>query len=129
MALMHTMSAGFATKDPETADHLLVNCNCSFAKIIWWNLLSWMDCPCSFTQESLQLHTWWDHLRKLQAQEKRRGFDTLFMLIIWALWKERNNRLFQRQESTVQELQDRIKLDIKLWIEAGASRLGCLKRE
>jgi hypothetical protein len=34
-----------------------------------------------------------------------------------------------RQESTVLELQDRIKLDIKLWIEAGASRLGCLKRE
>lgn len=34
MALMHTMSAGFATKDPETSDHLLVNCNCSFAKMV-----------------------------------------------------------------------------------------------
>jgi len=34
-------------QEPETADHLLINC--SFAKDIWWNSLSWLDCPCTFT--------------------------------------------------------------------------------
>jgi hypothetical protein len=65
----------------ETADHLLANC--SSAKQIWWNTLSWMDCSCSFV-EPTQLHLWWNHLRMLRVKERRRGFDTLFMLIIWA---------------------------------------------
>ena len=40
------------------------------------------------------------------------------MLILWALWKERNNRL-AHQTSTAQDLQERIKRDVGLWIAAG----------
>lgn len=109
-----------------TADHLLVNC--SYAKEIWWSILSWMNCSCSFPGP-MQLHPWWDHIQRLQVKEGRRGLDILVKLIIWALWKERNARLFDRQASSVQELQGWIKLDIKLWIDAGAARLGCLRRE
>jgi len=50
-------------------------------------------------------------------------------LIAWALWKERNGRLFEGSSSTAHDLQDQIKLDIKLWIDAGANRLGCLRSE
>jgi len=76
-----------------------------------------------------QLHTWWEHLQRLQVREHRRGFDSLFMCITWAIWKERNNSLFEGTSCTAQELQDKIKLDIKLWIHAGARCLGCLKWE
>jgi len=102
-------------QEPEMADHLLVNC--SYTKAIWWNTLSWMTCQCSFP-EPLRLHSWW-----------KRGFNTLFMLIIWALWRERNNRLFQRVSTHGPNLQKKIKMDIKLWIDAGARCLGCLKWE
>ncbi|KAG2662462.1 hypothetical protein PVAP13_1KG539101 [Panicum virgatum] len=51
------------------------------------------------------------------------------MCIIWAIWKERNNRLFEGASFTEAELQDKIKLDAQLWIHAGARCLGCLKRE
>jgi hypothetical protein len=61
--------------------------------------------------------------------EHRRVFDSLFMCITWAIWKERNNHMFEGTSCTAQELQDKIKLDIKLWIHAGARRLDCLKRE
>jgi hypothetical protein len=54
----------------------------------------------------MQLHPWWDHIQRLQIKEGRRGLDTLVMLIIWALWNEQNARLFDRQASSVQELQD-----------------------
>jgi len=113
-------------QEPETTDHLLINC--SFAKTIWWHSLSSLDCLCTFHQP-MPLHQWWDHLRRLQDQHKKRGFYTLFLLVLWAIWKERNNRLFARQTSTVQELLERIKLDIELWIRAGATHLGCLRRE
>ena len=62
----------------------------------------------------------------MQVKERRRGLDTLVMSIIWALWKERNARHFDSHSSSVHEVQERIKVDIKLWIGAGATRLGCL---
>jgi len=113
-------------QEAETVDHLLVNC--SFAKIIWWNLTSWMDCTCSF-QGQFTLQSWWDYLRGIQGWDRRKGVDSLFMCIIWAIWKERNQRLFEGTSCTALELQDKIKMDINLWIRAGARRLGCLKRE
>ncbi|KAG2648901.1 hypothetical protein PVAP13_1NG072050 [Panicum virgatum] len=113
-------------QEQETADHLLVNC--SFAKQIWWNMLSWMDCACTFPMP-MELHQWWKHIRQMQVKERRRGLDTLVMLILWCLWKERNARLFDNLSSNALEVQDRIKVDIKLWIDAGATRLGCLRHE
>ena len=65
----------------------------------------------------------------MQVKERRRGLDTLVMLILWTLWKERNARLFNNHSSSVHEFQERIKVDIKLWVDAGATRLGCLRRE
>jgi hypothetical protein len=110
----------------ETTDHLLVNC--CFAKEIWWNSLSWMECSCTFSQH-LSLQNWWEYARLLQPKARRKGFDTLFMLVVWLRWKERNGRLFNRQSHTVSEVLDFIKSEITLWVQAGAARLGCLKRE
>jgi len=99
-----------------------------FAKEIWWEVLSWMECSCSFPG-NMQLHQWWNHLRRLQVKERRRGLDTLNMLILWSLWKERNARLFDNHSSTVLDVRERIKVDINLWINADATRLGYLRRE
>ena len=44
-------------------------------------------------------------------------------------WKERNNRLLQGVSTHEPHLQEKIKMDIKLWIDAEARRLGYLKRE
>lgn len=66
-------------------------------------------------------------MRKLQPKERRRGFGSLFMLTAWALWKERDARLFERRESSVHELLERTREEAILWIEVGASRLGCFK--
>ena len=90
-------------------------------------MLSWLDCLCTFIDGSLQ--DWWEHLRQLQPKGRRRGLDSLFMLTIWALWKERNARLFERHERSFHELLEHTREEAQLWIEAGASRLGCLKRE
>ena len=56
-------------------------------------------------------------------------YFSVFMLTIWALWKGRNARLFERYERLFPELLERTREEAHLWIEASASRLSCLKRE
>ncbi|PUZ57515.1 hypothetical protein GQ55_5G438400 [Panicum hallii var. hallii] len=106
-------------QEPETCDHILVNC--SYAKQLWWDALITLDCTCSFASQQLTLQDWWSHGRRLQAKERRKGFDTLFMLIIWLLWKERNARLFDQRSSSADQLLQLIKLEIRIWVEAGAT--------
>ena len=52
-------------------------------------------------------------MRKLQ-QKERRGFDMLFTLIAWLIWKEHNGRLFDRKSHSVIEVFELIKQVITL---------------
>ena len=90
----------FCDPEPETCDHILVNS--TFAKQVWWDVISALDCTCSFSPCQLTLRDWWTHCRQLQVKERRKGFDTLFMSIAWFLWKERNACLFDRRLSTTE---------------------------
>ena len=45
--------------------------------------------------------TWWSLLRQQLPGYKRKGFDTLFALITWHLWKERNARVFRSAAASV----------------------------
>jgi len=47
---------------------------------------------------------WWSNSRKSVAKAIRRGFDSLFLLVGWLLWKKRNARTFNRVTSTATQL-------------------------
>nr|TKW19476.1 hypothetical protein SEVIR_4G022300v2 [Setaria viridis] len=108
-------------------DHILMNS--SYTKQIWWGALSWLGRACTFLDQPSSLQDRWSHGRRLQLRGMRSGFDTLFILIIWRLWKERNVRLFNDCPSTVQHLLKSIREESELWIQAGAHRLKSLKGE
>jgi hypothetical protein len=56
--------------------------------------------------------------------DKRRGADSLFALVAWELWKERNGRCFRDGSSSVQQLLGHIKQLVDQWIDAGAVSYG-----
>ena len=56
----------------------------------------------------------------------RRGFDSLFFLVGWNLWKERNGRTFDRAGRQPQQLAQAIVEEASLWIAAGYRPLGVL---
>ena len=66
---------------------------------------------------------WWSHTRKLIPKPWRHSFDTLVVLICWLLWKERNDKTFDRRVRTVQEVIVRVNDEITAWAQAGFRHL------
>ena len=57
-------------------------------------------------------------------KERRKGFDSLALLIVWMLWKERNSRVFERSAVVARELYRRISDEVELWKLSGARGLS-----
>jgi len=53
----------------------------------------------------------------------RKGFDSLVVLVAWSIWKERNQRVFQKVQLPPTELADLILDEAKLWYYAGLTHL------
>jgi len=49
---------------------------------------------------------------------------SLTMLISWEIWKERNNRILNRQETSTTRLMEKIKAEAAIWATAGAKDIA-----
>jgi hypothetical protein len=58
--------------------------------------------------------------------QNRKSVASLAMLILWEVWKERNNRVFNNKRAPSQVVFDRVKAEARLWVLAGAKNLGYL---
>jgi len=56
----------------------------------------------------------------------RRGFDSLFFLIGWMIWKERNARTFNGVATSAVRLGVMIQEEVDAWCLAGYRQLGAL---
>ncbi|CAL4924977.1 unnamed protein product [Urochloa decumbens] len=75
----------------------------------------------------MEILEWWLRLRHGRGKFKQKGIDTVVMLIIWCVWKERNGRVFgSRPEKTVGQLIDLIIMEGDLWAKASAKWLAAL---
>jgi hypothetical protein len=66
---------------------------------------------------------WWNFM---SLGQNRKGVASLAMLILWEVWKERNNRVFNNKRAPSQVVFDRVKTEARLWMLAGAKNLGNL---
>ena len=64
---------------------------------------------------------WWLLSSKQLRKELRKPFDSLVILVAWILWKERNQRIFQKVKLSVRDtdLSTLIMDEIKVWVQAG----------
>ena len=120
--LQYDDSCALCAQAPEAIDHLLIQC--PFSREIWLNLfhrIGWHTV--SPAVQNLWLVDWWNVARKSIEKSYRHCFDSIVILVCWMLWKERNNRVFDRRIRTVVEVLVWIFDEIVAWFQAGFSRL------
>ena len=71
------------------------------------------------SSHELGLAAWWTVARKSIHKENRQCFDSVVILVSWMLWKERNNRTFERIVRSVLELLVWVVEEIVAWFLAG----------
>lgn len=103
----------------ESIDHIIASC--TFSREVWFIALSALNL--TLPAAAAKTISWWRRLRSMVTGSKRKGMDSLFTLISWQLWKERNARCFRNGSSSIQELIQVIKLEADRWIQAGAAGL------
>jgi hypothetical protein len=54
----------------------------------------------------------------------RKAMASITLLVMWEIWNERNDRVFHNKSSPLHVMLDRIKREERLWVIAGAKRLG-----
>jgi hypothetical protein len=58
----------------------------------WWHILVALGADASQVGRDSML-SWWNAWRARWLGDKRKGADSLFVLVAWELWKERNGML------------------------------------
>ena len=66
---------------------------------------------------------WWDRRTGMDIPS-RKAMVSLTMLVSWAIWNERNARVFQHKSAPPSIALDIILKEAKLWVAAGAKKLG-----
>jgi hypothetical protein len=93
---------------PETTAHLCKDC--PFTGIVWNKILAWADLRfLSGTPNTGSLYAWWRRLRTLCSKQSRKSFDCLLIYFWWTIWLKRNNRVFQQQQRTTNQVAQLVK--------------------
>jgi hypothetical protein len=85
---------------PESIDHILTSC--PYTRELWCYVLTALGKPMPLVHQSIL--AWWRRVRALWQGNIRKGADSLFALVCWQIWKERNARCFRQSTTAVQDL-------------------------
>lgn len=111
-------------QEDEMMDHLLLGCG--YSREVWHLCLAAFNMQGLIVVHERRVMYWWIDSRKWLPKVIRRAFDSLFFLVGWFLWKERNARTFGGIPRSPAQLFQAIIAEADLWITAGFRRLSVL---
>lgn len=109
----------------ETVGHLVLGC--VVARTLWSALLIPLGLAALTPENDDDVAAWWLHQRGRVHPDATPIFDTMFLLIAWSMWKERNNTTFRRVpvRSTV-EIARSVLAEAEDWVAAGFKTIAAL---
>lgn len=69
-------------------------------------------------ENTTDLGQWFNEVGSCGRGSRKEEVRTIAMLIVWELWKERNNRVFDRRSRSAPQLFDAIRDEAKTWVRA-----------
>ena len=79
-------------QEEDNAEHILIQC--IYAREVWFYCLTECNIEALEPSTGNTMMEWWLQARSLFHRAGRRSFDTLFLIMVWALWKQQNTRVF-----------------------------------
>ncbi|TVU49279.1 hypothetical protein EJB05_00585, partial [Eragrostis curvula] len=121
--LQHPDHCPLCDQDDETVQHVLVNC--VVAREVWFHALAKVGLQeLTPSADEQSFRKWWRQALRRVPKEKKRGFNTLVMLVSWAIWKRRNRCIFDGASPQPGAIISDIAEEASLWRMAGVMRLG-----
>lgn len=65
------------------------------------------------------LGQWFVEMGNSGQQTRRHGVRSMVMLTVWEIWKERNNRVFNKINRTPEQVFSEVQDEARVWIRAG----------
>jgi hypothetical protein len=122
----HSLMCPQCRATPETTLHLFAECRYSCR--VWPVVANWLGLhnllPSKCTPTTSTSDRWLSIT--MTPNTPRKGSRSITLLVGWEIWKERNRRIFDRRESSVPSVVNRIKAKASLWITAGSKCLAAL---
>ena len=85
-------------------------------------MASWISAPAlnptAWSQDT-NLQSWFIELGDSGLGARKEGVRSITMLTAWEIWKERNNRIFNRESKSAEQLLGSIQNEGRTWILAG----------
>lgn len=111
-------------KNLETSLHLFWHCDA--AKRIWNTVAQWCGCE-SFAEDVWRSSSSHSEIvtciiSKARAP-LRKAVQSLAMITLWRIWRERNECVFRNKVASVPDIIDTVQRDLQLWRQAGAKAL------
>ena len=115
-----TCVAGCGLED--SAAHFFIHCDVFGS--LWQQIRAWIGVagvdPFSITEHFLQF------IHYTGSSKARRSFlQLLWLLGVWLIWSERNNRVFKNVETPILQLLDKVKFHSLWWLKANNIKFVC----
>jgi hypothetical protein len=99
----------------EVREHLFITC--SFFGDLWKLVAGWLGISTVFHCQFFNHLHQFGGLRGF-SKKTMESMHIIWVSVVWTIWKERNNRIFQRKEDNLLALGERVKLQSFWWLKS-----------
>jgi hypothetical protein len=99
----------------ESANHLFLHCD--RFEVLWQHIRSWIGVHGVDPYDIIDHFLQFTHFTG--PSKKRTSFlQLIWLLCVWVVWNDRNNRLFNNTQPTIDQLLEKIKFHSFWWLKA-----------
>jgi hypothetical protein len=105
-------------QEQDNVEHILLQC--PYARMVWSEILQATGLLTDQPQPDSTLEVWWTRAQSWVQRRDKRKFDTLVILVLRTLWKQRNAWVFANvaQQLNTSQIIPKIKEEFSLWMFA-----------